>query len=257
MLLNFEYYHVFYIVAQCRNITKAAEELHISQPSVSRSLQTLESYLDCKLCVRSRYGIQLTMEGEELFKKIAPAYAAIYDAELFIKLSSSGERGIIRLGANELSAYLLIPYIRAFHERYPRVSFQLNRLKPSEIVPALRIGQIDFAIDFDDFNHEAEELRMPEDISTSLICVLRDEVIAGADYAPLCEAGKALNIWDLVQYPVILPQIDGTSKLFYRKLLLQANNDFSPLIEASGATIRIKFVEQNMGISFIPKECVT
>lgn len=257
MLLNFEYYHVFYIVAKCRNITRAAEELHISQPSVSRSLQTLESYLNCKLCVRTRYGVQLTMEGEELFKKIGPAYAAICDAEVFIKLSCSGERGMIRIGTNEHGACLLIPSIKAFHEKYPKVLFQINRLKPSEIVPALRVGQLDFVIDFDDFSHEAEKVGVPGDISFTPVCVLRDEAIAGTDYVSLCEAGTVLRVRDLAQYPVILPQIDSASKAFYRKLLMKEKDDFSPLIEVSGATIRIKFVEQNMGISFIPKECIT
>lgn len=65
MLLNFEYYHVFYMVAKCKNITHAAEKMAISQSTMSRSLQTLENYLNSQLLVRNRFGVLLTPEGEQ------------------------------------------------------------------------------------------------------------------------------------------------------------------------------------------------
>ena len=69
--MNYEYYKVFYLVAKRKNITKAAAELFSSQPAVSRVITNIETELNCKLFIRSKSGVVLTKEGEELFEKIS------------------------------------------------------------------------------------------------------------------------------------------------------------------------------------------
>lgn len=81
MIHNFEDYQIFYMVAKYNNITRAAEELYISQSSVSRSLQILESYLHCRLFERHRRGVRITPEGEVLYEKMKPVYQMMSEAE--------------------------------------------------------------------------------------------------------------------------------------------------------------------------------
>ena len=71
MNINFEYYKIFYIIAKNKNITKAANELNISQPAISRILKTMEDQMNTKLFIRKTKGVILTNEGKELYRLIA------------------------------------------------------------------------------------------------------------------------------------------------------------------------------------------
>lgn len=81
MNINFEYYKVFYIIAKNKNITKAAEELHISQPAISRMLKTMENQMNTKLFIRKTKGVFLTQEGNELYRLISNEIDNIIKAE--------------------------------------------------------------------------------------------------------------------------------------------------------------------------------
>ena len=70
MDINFELYKVFYVVANNKSISKGAEELMISQPAVTQSIQTLENELGGKLFIRTPKGVILTNEGQELYNYI-------------------------------------------------------------------------------------------------------------------------------------------------------------------------------------------
>lgn len=81
MNINFEYYKVFFIIAKNRNITKAANELNITQPSISRMLKTMEEQMNTKLFIRKTKGVILTQEGQELYRLIGDEIENIIKAE--------------------------------------------------------------------------------------------------------------------------------------------------------------------------------
>ena len=81
MNINFEYYKVFYVIAKNKNITKAANELNISQPAISRMLKTMEDQMNTKLFVRKNKGVILTHEGNELYRLISSEINNIIKAE--------------------------------------------------------------------------------------------------------------------------------------------------------------------------------
>ena len=72
--MNYEYYKIFYHVAKHKNSTKAATELYSSQPAVTRALQNMEGELGCKLFIRKKTGVELTREGENLYKYAQVAF---------------------------------------------------------------------------------------------------------------------------------------------------------------------------------------
>ena len=63
-------YYIFYITAKCGNISRAYQELYISQPAVSRSIQKLEESLNTKLFKRNSRGVSLTEDGTLLFRHV-------------------------------------------------------------------------------------------------------------------------------------------------------------------------------------------
>lgn len=81
MNINFEYYKIFYIIAKNKNITKAANELNISQPAISRMLKTMEDQMNTKLFIRKSKGVFLTPEGNELYRLIGNEISNIIKAE--------------------------------------------------------------------------------------------------------------------------------------------------------------------------------
>ena len=70
MNISFEYYRIFYVVAKYGNITKAADELMISQPAISKCIKHLEEQLGGQLFIRTKRGVILTDEAKEFYKNV-------------------------------------------------------------------------------------------------------------------------------------------------------------------------------------------
>lgn len=106
MNINFEYYKVFYIIAKNKNITKAANELNISQPAISRMLKTMEDQMNTKLFIRKTKGVILTNEGKELYRLIADNIDNIMKSE--ISFSKIIKNKTIKIAGNKTYINYLI-----------------------------------------------------------------------------------------------------------------------------------------------------
>lgn len=106
MNINFEYYKVFYVIAKNKNITKAANELNISQPAISRMLKTMEDQMNIKLFIRKAKGVILTNEGKELYRLIADYIDNIMKAE--ISFSKIIKKKTIKIAGNKTYINYLI-----------------------------------------------------------------------------------------------------------------------------------------------------
>lgn len=73
MNVNLELYKTFYVVAKYKHMTKASEELHVSQPAISQAIKKLEEELGGTLFVRSNKGMDLTKEGEMFYSYVSGA----------------------------------------------------------------------------------------------------------------------------------------------------------------------------------------
>ena len=106
MNINFEYYKVFYIIAKNKNITKAAQELNISQPAISRMLKTMENQMNTKLFIRKTKGVILTNEGRELYRLIADNIDNIIKSE--ISFSKIINNKVLKIAGNKTYINYLI-----------------------------------------------------------------------------------------------------------------------------------------------------
>jgi len=112
---------VFHVVARTRNLTRAAQELNISQSAVSKQLQVLESYLGIELFRRERHGIVLTQAGLRYADEISPAIEAIAGATTEIMRSGSDRKLRIQTYTT-FAAKWLIPRLACFNQRHPDIS---------------------------------------------------------------------------------------------------------------------------------------
>jgi DNA-binding transcriptional LysR family regulator len=120
---------IFYHIAKAGSITRAAEQLNISQPALSRSLQLLEYRLKAKLFERTARGIKLTNQGEILLKHTCNMMNEFSVATKTMNSSSHEEEpsGPLKILTNHSTVYSwLIHYIGEFMELFPKVRIAIN-----------------------------------------------------------------------------------------------------------------------------------
>lgn len=147
MSQNLSAYRIFYAVANSGNISKAAKELYISQPAISKSIQKLEETLGCQLFSRSSRGVALTEEGALIYSYVKTAFEALSQGER--KLHRSIELGIgyLKIGVSStLCKYLLLPYLKEFIRRYPHISISIRCQSTNETLKLLEENQIDIGL---------------------------------------------------------------------------------------------------------------
>ena len=126
MAIPYDYYRLFYYVAQCRSFTRAAKVLENNQPNITRCMNNLEHELNCKLFVRSNRGVTLTPEGTRLYEHAAIAYEQLLVGEEELKKDRELESGLITIGASETALRLvLLDKLEVFRERYPHVRLRI------------------------------------------------------------------------------------------------------------------------------------
>ena len=120
MAVPYDYYRIFYHVAQQHSFTRAAAVLGNNQPNVTRCMNNLEQELGCRLFLRSNRGITLTPEGEKLFAHVRLAYDQLSAGEEELRKDSRLENGVISISASETALHLLLmKKLADFHERFP------------------------------------------------------------------------------------------------------------------------------------------
>ena len=144
---NLSAYRIFYTVAHAGNISKAAKELYISQPAISKSIQKLEDGIGCKLFLRSSRGVTLTEEGELLYSYVKNAFETLTLGEE--KLHRSIELGVghLKIGVSStLGKYLLLPYLKEFIKRHPHISISITCQSTNDTLKLLEENKIDIGL---------------------------------------------------------------------------------------------------------------
>lgn len=172
-------YEYFVTIAQENNITKAAQRLHVSQPSLTQQLKRTEQELDCKLLVRTNSGVQLTQAGEaylRMSRQMIQLYETFqYEIGQLRKL----EYGRLRVGASwYLTTTLVSRIIGTFTRTYPGILVDCVENRTGLLLEQLHTGQIDLAF-VSRFPHEAG----PDQKRLAYIPLYRDAfcVVTGAD----------------------------------------------------------------------------
>jgi DNA-binding transcriptional LysR family regulator len=144
---NLSSYWIFYTVANTGNISKAAKELYISQPAISKSIQKLEESLNCKLFSRSSRGVMLTEEGQLLYGHVKEAFETLTTGEDQLKRSIALGVGHLQIGVSStLCKYVLLPYLKEFIRLNPHVSISINCQSTNETLQLLDDNKIDIGL---------------------------------------------------------------------------------------------------------------
>ncbi|MCI5873803.1 MAG: LysR family transcriptional regulator [Roseburia sp.] len=140
-------YRIFYTVANTGNISKAAKELYISQPAISKSIQKLEESVGCRLFSRSSRGVVLTDEGKLLYDHVRTAFETLTLGEEKLKRSIELGVGHLKIGVSStLCKYLLLPYLKEFIRQNPHISISISCQSTNETLKLLEDNKIDIGL---------------------------------------------------------------------------------------------------------------
>ena len=140
-------YYVFYITAQCGNISNAAKRLYISQPAVSKAISKLEEGLGTELFCRNSRGVALTEAGELLYHQLETAFRAIEAGEEQLLHREALGTGRLSIGASStLCKYVLLPYLKSYRKENPHVRISISCQSTHETIAALDAGILDVGL---------------------------------------------------------------------------------------------------------------
>ena len=243
MNISYEHYRVFYYVAKLQSFTQAASVLMNSQPNITRSIKNLEQELGCPLFTRSNRQVQLTPEGEALYRHVSIAFDQLQAGEEEIRFGKGLKGGILRIAATEVALRtILLPVLKEYRALYPGVHIKLMNGSTPTAIANLQSGLADLAVVTTPF-------QTPGQIRKTVIYSVQEAAVCGSGFADLAE--KAITMAQLTQYPIIsLSEQSGTFR-FYSRLFEEQGLVFQPDIEAATADQILPMVKANLGIGFV------
>lgn len=234
-------YQMFVYAVEEQSLSKAAERLGCTQSAVSHGIQSMEKEMGFALMVRSKAGLRLTAEGEQILPTVRKILAGQEQIDQIVSSIHGVEAGTIRIGTfTSVAVHWLPSIIKQFQKDYPQVDIQLLNGDYFDIEQWLRNGSIDIGFinlpcAVDCFCQALAEDRL-------LAVLPEDHRFAGYPRFPLqqCENEPFIS------------------------LLESSNHDARKAMKAAGIRPNIKYatkddyamiamVEQGLGISIIPE----
>ena len=237
MNIDLELYKVFYIVAKNKHMTKASEELHISQPAISQSIKKLEDQLGGTLFLRSNKGMELTEEGKMFYEYVKGALELINDAENEFTSFKDLTKGEIKIGCSTtLTKLILMNALKEFHKEYPNININITNNLTSNLINDLKLGKLDFVV-FNESN--IKELKQ------------------GFVYNPEFYNDEVNNFEELNKLPLILQKEESNSRKLLDYIALQNGVKLIPKMEVVSQELITEFVNIGLGIGFATIDLAT
>jgi DNA-binding transcriptional LysR family regulator len=234
---------------QSLSVSKAAERLFLSQPSVSLQIQALERELKTTLFERRGPKISLTPDGKTLYELAASLVDEIDNLDdLFSARRGGIETGRLDIAAGESTTLYLLPrFVKEFSEAYPGIELKLHNVTGRDGLAMVRADEVDFAV--------GSMLEMRDDIEYQPMFTY-DPVLIVDPAHPLAKR-KRVSLKDVAPYPLILPPSHLTTWRVVDYAFGQHNLTYKVKMEAGGWEVIKKYVMLGMGISIVTSICLT
>jgi len=244
---NLEHYRIFCKIADCGSISKAADQLFVSQPAVSLTIKQLEGELGVALFARTQRGVNLTPEGELLYSFAKQGVNYLRTGEEKMKELNLFKAGSLRVGASDMTIrFFLLPFIEKFRERYPLISIKLTNITSPSIIKRLRDGMIDFGLisgPIDDRDEKLEYIKLRQ---------IQDVVVASDAFLILKE-----RLWhpsQLTKYPFIMLDRNTNSRAYIEQYLIASSAQIEPDIELASSDLIVEMALRGMGLGVVSED---
>jgi len=239
----------FCYAAQTGSVSKAAERMFLSQPSVSLQIRALEREMDVTLFERKGPRIILTPEGRLLYELAYPHVEGIDRlpdalAERYATLDS----GELDIAAGQSTILYILPrFVKRFAATYPGIQLRLHSVTGRDGLVKLRADAVDFAVG-------AMPEEIPDDITFQPSFRYEHHLIMPPDH-PLAQR-DAVSLADISPYPLILPPRELTTWGEVDLVFRQQGLDYKVVMEVGGWEVIKRYVEIGLGLSIVSGVCL-
>ncbi len=242
-------YRIFYTVANTGNISKAAKELYISQPAISKSIQKLEESVGCKLFSRSSRGVVLTDEGKLLYEHVSEAFETLTMGEEKLKRSIELGVGHLKIGVSStLCKYLLLPYLKEFIRQNPHISISISCQSTNDTLKLLEDNKIDIGL-----------IGKPENLKNihfDFLEEIEDIFVAAKDYLRNLKARGIQKDHILQSSTLMLLDKNNMTRQYIDDYLQENQIIIKDSIDISDMDLLIDFARIGVGVACVIKNFV-
>jgi DNA-binding transcriptional LysR family regulator len=237
--------YVFTKVVEHKSFSKAAEDIFLSQSTVSSHIQALERTLNVNLFDRVGREIILTPSGERLYQWALKLLLLKDQAMLDLKEGATELRGMIRIGASSVPGQFMIPkMVKKFRLQYPKATFHINQSSSKNIADKVLSGSVDFGILGEKYDNE----------KLSYIPLLKENLVLIT--SKQSNIIGPVNIQNLLSYPFIMRNSDSGTNSLIEKFLKKnkiSKDQMNIVAYTENGQSLIEFVLQDIGIAIISK----
>src|SRR5262249_18559087 len=240
--------HILLTVANCASMTKAARELAVSNPVISKAITELEHVTGVRLVERGPRGVELTTYGRALVRYGLTVFDELRQAVQHIEFLSDPTVGELRIGATVMLAFGVVAFVvDALTRRSPRMKFHLIVAgETGSALRALENRQVDLVVT------RLYDITLKDDFQTEVLHEEADVVVAGRTNA--LARRRSLGLRDLANDPWALPPYDspfgGIAAEAFGKAGMQLP---SQTVAALTAPARLAFVATGRFLTITPK----
>jgi LysR family transcriptional regulator, salicylic acid-responsive activator of bsdBCD len=237
--MDFKQLRYFIAIAEEKNITAAANRLHMSQPPLSMQLKQLEEELGVRLVERNGKKMELTDKGTLLYQHALDLVNSMEEVKNELQETEEGKKGILSVGINTLSVPGFSQLLQTFHKMYPLVSLKIVQNDSFYLSELVKSRTIELA--FVRLPLEHRGLAYHQLFNEHFVFVSR-------------ERRKSISLKEISQIPLIIPSTEGLGS--YNTILEAFSKEklqLKRIAECSDMHILMELVTAGMGATIVPK----
>ncbi|MEM7193595.1 MAG: LysR substrate-binding domain-containing protein [Pseudomonadota bacterium] len=240
MSITHTYLRAFHAVATHGSFTRAAEALHVTQPTLSGQVKALEERYHVRLFTRFGRRVELTEFGQRALAITRNLFHYEYGAEQLFRSATALTTGVLRVAAD--SPYIITQCLAAFQRRYPDVQIQVQYGNSSEIRQWIDSNQSDIAI----------VPNVPQDAENLWSLALRpDQLIAFVSREHVWSDRRSISIHDLADQRVVLREKGSETRSILERALQKQSISLKSIIEVGSREGVRETVASGIGVGVI------
>lgn len=241
--MNLDHLRSFYMTAKYSSISKAAKELHLTQPGLSMQIQNLENEMGASLLKRSYKGVELTDEGKIVFDYASKMLSLEDNIQFHLKNMQEKSQPLLIGSCKSIGEYALPCSIYTFKQIHDNIDISLDLENSATVISKLKKHDINIGI--------IQECDMPDDIV--IIPILSDKLVLVGGYDQPIDN---IDFDDLSNLQLILREKGSATRCIFERYLINKNFDINNLniIYSLNSQEAIKnSISSQKGFSFLPE----
>jgi LysR family transcriptional regulator, nitrogen assimilation regulatory protein len=244
--MDIRHLRYFVGIADCGSLMKASERLHVAQPSLSVHINNLEVELGVKLMSRSNRGIELTVEGHELYGRAKVLLNYYQETVSSIRDRRTTPSGTVSVGIPSTTSFQMAVEIhRRMRDELPEVTLYITDASTAMLYEWLMDCRLDFAILFS----------LPENATLELIPIGTEEFCLVSQADNPMPVGE-IEFDDIFDLPLVVSSQSTTWRKILDDIANQRGKSFSSSIETESASIVKAIAQSGEASGVLPLSCV-